>query len=80
MRCGTPIVAANRGSIPDIAAGAALLVDPDRPEAIASAIARLLEDPRLRTELREIGLKRGDDFSWRKVADGFTMVLEEAIA
>jgi glycosyltransferase involved in cell wall biosynthesis len=78
MMCGTPIVAANRGSIPDIAAGAALLVDPDSVEAIAHGIAQVLEDDNLRDRMREIGLKRGGDFSWRSVAIGFTKVLEEA--
>jgi glycosyltransferase involved in cell wall biosynthesis len=78
MRCGTPVVAANRGSIPDIAAGAALLVDPDDIQALAEAIVRLLHDDQLRMRLREIGLKRGQDFSWRSVATGFTQALEEA--
>jgi glycosyltransferase involved in cell wall biosynthesis len=80
MRCGTPIVAADRGSIPDIAAGAALLVDPDNIEGMANAIDKLLTDSRLRSDLREIGLRRGRDFSWRNVALGFSGVLEEAMA
>jgi len=80
MRCGTPIVAANRGSIPDIAAGAALLVDPDDTDAMAGAIMRLVEDAPLRKRLLELGLKRGQDFSWRKVARGFADALEEARA
>jgi glycosyltransferase involved in cell wall biosynthesis len=80
MRCGTPIVAAARGSIPDIAAGAALLVDPDDTDALGAAIVRLLGDEHLRKDLRELGLKRGQDFSWRMVARGFTEVLEEAVA
>ena len=78
MRCGTPVVAADRGSIPDIAAGAALLVDPEDIEGMATAVARLLNDDSLRSRLREIGLKRGQDFSWRSVALGFIKVLEEA--
>jgi glycosyltransferase involved in cell wall biosynthesis len=80
MRCGAPIVAADKGSIPDIAAGAALLIDPDDIEEIANAIVRLLTDDRLRRRLRDIGLKRGQDFSWRSVAIGFSKVLEEAVA
>lgn len=78
MRCGTPIVAANRGSIPDIAAGAALLVDPDDTAALAEAMQRLMTDERLRMGLREIGLRRGQDFSWRRVAMGFIDALEAA--
>jgi glycosyltransferase involved in cell wall biosynthesis len=80
MRCGTPIVAANRGSIPDIAAGAALLVDPDDTDGLGAAIMRLLGDEHLRTHLRDRGLQRGQDFSWRVVARSFTQVLEEASA
>jgi len=80
MRCGTPVVASNRGSIPDVAAGAALLIDPDDSEALANAVVQLLEDSDLRTRLRDIGLKRGAEFSWRSVAIGFTKVLEEAVS
>jgi len=80
MRCGTPIIAADRGSIPDIAAGAAVLVNPDDPNAIAAAVVQLLDDRDLRNRLRAIGLKRGLDFSWHNVAVGFTRVLEEAAA
>jgi glycosyltransferase involved in cell wall biosynthesis len=80
MRCGSPIVAADRGSIPDIAAGAALLVDPDDTQSVARAIQRLLSDQELRIRLRDIGLKRGQDFSWRRVALGFIEALEAAVA
>jgi glycosyltransferase involved in cell wall biosynthesis len=79
MRCGTPIVASNRGSIPDVTAGAALLVDPDDAEGMANEIHRLITDEELRTRLRGIGLARGQDFSMRAVAQRFTNVIEEAV-
>lgn len=78
MRCGTPTVAADRGSIPDIARGAAVLVDPEDIQAIATGMHRLLNDGTLRRRLRDIGLKRGSDFSWKNVASGFLEVIEAA--
>ena len=40
MTLGVPVVAADRGSLPEVLGGAGLLVDPDRPDDIAAAIAR----------------------------------------
>src|SRR5581483_11443393 len=44
MTAGVPVVAARRGSLPEVLGDAGLLVDPDRPADIADAIARLLTD------------------------------------
>ena len=44
MTLGVPVVAANRGALPEVLGDAGLLVDPDDPDEIAAAIARLLDD------------------------------------
>jgi glycosyltransferase involved in cell wall biosynthesis len=67
MAAGTPVVASNRGALPEVTAGAALLVDP-APEPLADALARLLAEPALRERLRAAGLARAAEFSWTRTA------------
>jgi glycosyltransferase involved in cell wall biosynthesis len=55
------------------------LIDPGDVEGLADAIAHLLSDDELRIRLRDLGLTRGRDFSYRNVAAGFTQILEEAV-
>jgi glycosyltransferase involved in cell wall biosynthesis len=64
MACGTPVVTSNVSSLPEVAGGAALLVDPYDPVSIADGIARAVSDPSLRADLTQRGLARVRDFSW----------------
>jgi glycosyltransferase involved in cell wall biosynthesis len=66
MACGTPVVTSRGGATEEIAGGAAVLVDPSSPAAIAAGID---EAARRRDELREIGLHRAAMFTWRRSAD-----------
>lgn len=68
MACGTPVVTSNVSALPEVAGDAALLVDPSKPEEIARAIARLLEDEHLREKLIHKGHERVKLFSWEKTA------------
>jgi len=68
MACGTPVITSNRSSLPEVVGDAALLVDPDDRVALAGAMARILEDPCLREDLRERGLKQVERFSWDETA------------
>ncbi|CAB1064641.1 hypothetical protein D1BOALGB6SA_9437 [Olavius sp. associated proteobacterium Delta 1] len=68
MACGTPVIASTRGALPEIAGGAALLVDPQNVAQIAEAILAVIEDKALQDHLREAGQRRAADFSWQKTA------------
>jgi glycosyltransferase involved in cell wall biosynthesis len=68
MACGTPVVAANNSSIPEIVGDAALLFDAKDTEAMACVIAQVLADGALQAGLIEKGLKRAASFSWAKCA------------
>lgn len=68
MGCGVPSVIANRASLPEIAAEAALAVEPDDTEAAADAIYRALTDTDLRRGLIAGGLERASQFTWEKTA------------
>jgi glycosyltransferase involved in cell wall biosynthesis len=62
MACGTPVLAANRTSLPEVLGDSALLVDPDREEDVAAGLARLLDDADLRDRMRAQGLRRAEQF------------------
>jgi len=65
LACGCPVVAANRTSVPEITGDAALLVDePLDPDALAAAIARVLDDPARAAALAAAGPRRAAAFTW----------------
>jgi len=68
MACGTPVVCSERGSLPEVAGDAALLVNPDDLDELTNAMQRALEDETLRAQLRERGLGNVKRFSWEKTA------------
>jgi glycosyltransferase involved in cell wall biosynthesis len=63
--CGTPVITSNTSALPEIAGGAALLVDPLSVRDIVATCERLATDVALRQELIEKGFRRVRDFSWR---------------
>ncbi len=69
FRSGTPVLASNTTSCPEVAGDAGLLVDPDDPGQIAEGLHRLLTEPGLRSELIAKGLHRAARFSWDVAAD-----------
>jgi alpha-1,3-rhamnosyl/mannosyltransferase len=66
MACGTPVVTSRGGATEEVAGGAAVLVDPRDPAAIAEGIA---EAGRRREELVALGRTRAAEFTWRRTAD-----------
>jgi glycosyltransferase involved in cell wall biosynthesis len=64
MWSGCPIVASRATSLPEVAGDAALLVNPDAPEEMAAALARVLESDDLRRDLVARGRARAPRFSW----------------
>ncbi len=68
MACGLPVVCSGRSSLPEVVGDAALIVDPDDVDTIASAIRRALDDADLRASLRRRGLDRAAQFSWERTA------------
>jgi len=83
MACGTPVVACAAGALPEVVTtgGGGRLVPPADPPALARAIAELLGDPALRSELgargRE-GIERA--YAWPRVAAATARVYAEVVA
>jgi len=68
MASGLPVAASRTSAMPEVAGEAAVYFDPSRPEDIAEAVIRLLEDGALRQRLVEKGRARGRLFSWTTTA------------
>jgi len=64
MASGTPVVASNVSSLPEVVGDAAVLIEPRDPQSIAEGIRRVLCDEHLRSDLRARGLTRARQFSW----------------
>ena len=64
MAAGIPVVTANRSALPEVTGDAALLIDPERTEALAEALARLIRDEDLRADLARRGIIRARLFTW----------------
>lgn len=64
MACGTPVIASKTSSIPEVAGDAALMVEPDKAEAIAHHMHTLTRDAHLQQHLSQAGRHRASQFSW----------------
>lgn len=69
MRYGTPIVASNRGAIPEVAGDAARILDAEDDAGWASALQEVLTRPDVAERLRRAGRDRVDTFTWRRSAE-----------
>jgi glycosyltransferase involved in cell wall biosynthesis len=75
MACGTPVLTANTTALPEVAANAALLVNPTSVEQIAHALEQIVSDDGVRLCLRKKGLARAAQFSWSRTNDRIHEVL-----
>ncbi|WP_231879958.1 glycosyltransferase family 4 protein [Collimonas pratensis] len=68
MASGTPVIASDRASLPEVAAAAGTYIDPQDDDGLAEQMRRLLEDDALWAERRVAGLLRAQAFSWTRCA------------
>ena len=68
LSCGVPCAASDRTSLPEVAGGAAVLVDPESAGGFEKAIYDIMTDSSLRESLSGRGLVRAKNFSWEKTA------------
>ncbi|MFZ0218503.1 MAG: glycosyltransferase family 1 protein [Candidatus Dormiibacterota bacterium] len=80
MACGTPVVASDRSSLPEVLGDAALLVDPADVEGWSSALGRVLEDEALRATLVDRGRRRAAELTWARTAAGTWQAIDDAAA
>jgi glycosyltransferase involved in cell wall biosynthesis len=72
MACGCPVITTNRGSLREVAAGAAYIIEGHSIEEMRIAIETLLTDVATIERLRKAGLERAAAFSWGTIADAIT--------
>ena len=68
MACGTPVIASNVTSIPEICSGSALLVDPHDIDALNLSMEELLSDDNLKNSMIKCGLSNCSKYSWLNTA------------
>lgn len=68
MAAGTPVITSAASSMPEIAGGAARLVDPENEADIAAAMAVLADNPALRERMRSDGRRRASAFTLEAAA------------
>jgi glycosyltransferase involved in cell wall biosynthesis len=68
MQCGTPVIASNTTSIPEVVGDAGILIDPYKQDELSEAILKLYKNQTLRQDLSRKGMERAKLFSWEKTA------------
>jgi glycosyltransferase involved in cell wall biosynthesis len=75
MACGTPVVAADATSLPEIVGTAGVLVTPGDDRAWGDAVLSLLRDEPRRRELAAHSIERAGEFSWTDTVRQYAAVI-----
>jgi alpha-1,3-rhamnosyl/mannosyltransferase len=68
MSAGVPVIAANRGALPEVLGAAGMLVNGDDVKELANAMRRMLSDEPFACECIDRGIARAREFSWERAA------------
>jgi glycosyltransferase involved in cell wall biosynthesis len=79
MACGTPVIAANVTSFPEVVGDAGILVNPTDVEAIANAIQQLQTDSSCSERLIKKGIERAEQFTWKKTGERIAEIYEKLL-
>jgi glycosyltransferase involved in cell wall biosynthesis len=77
LAVGTPVIASNQGALPEVGGDAAMYVAPDDIEAMVLALTQCLLIPEGVRDLRELGIHRATEFSWKKAGAQTLKILEK---
>jgi glycosyltransferase involved in cell wall biosynthesis len=77
MACGTPVVASNRGALPEVVGGAGVLVEPTAAD-VERGLVSVLEDPARAADLSAAGRRRALDLTWDRTVLGWLDALRAA--
>ncbi len=79
MQAGAPVLISREASLMEVAGEAAAVADAESSDALARAIVELWGDPNRRRGLRDQGIRRASQFSWRQTAINTRAVYDEAL-
>lgn len=68
MTLGVPVVASNRGSLPEVLGGAGEIFEATDPAALAASLARILASPDARSAMASAGIERARHYTWADTA------------
>lgn len=77
MRCGTPVLASDTSSFPEVVGDAGVLIPPRDVDLWAETMRDLLLDPARLAAMSERGRARADEFSWTRTAEETYRVYQE---
>jgi len=77
MAAGTPVIASNRSSLPEVAGDAARLSDTTDPEAFAADLIEICASESLRAEMRKAGQARAATFRWSDSATAMSRIYND---
>ncbi len=80
MILGKPIVAVRAGAAPEVLGDAALLAEPENPQALAYALDQFLQNEALRQRYGQRARERSARYTLQRMADGYARVIEEVAA
>lgn len=76
---GLPVITSCTSALAEIAGDSAILIDPYQPEDIAKAILYLIEDNKLKEELKQKSIERAKEFSWEMSAKNTLEIFKELL-
>ena len=79
MQYGTPVLASNRGSLPEILGEAALYFNPEQESELCEQLERIIKDDQLRADLRQKGYTQAASYSWVRMAEQTLQEYQKAI-
>jgi glycosyltransferase involved in cell wall biosynthesis len=79
MSCGTPIVASNTSSIPEVVGDAGVLLSPIDKIGWSKALQKVLSSTAEQKKMSNQSLERAKNFSWRKTAEKTISIYEEIL-
>jgi glycosyltransferase involved in cell wall biosynthesis len=79
MACGTPVIASNAASLPEIVGDGGMLYDPDDADGMGEGLAALLAKPAMRAALAEKSLAQARKFSWKRAAEETLQAYNDAM-
>ena len=79
MATASPVLASSTTAVGELAAGAALMVDPEDETAITQGLQRLIEDTDLAEQLRQAGLARAAEYSWQRTIETLIVSWRQAL-
>jgi glycosyltransferase involved in cell wall biosynthesis len=76
---GAPVVSSNASCMPELYDDAVQYFDPLDPEDMAKNIAKVIDDPKLRTHFIAAGKKQAAKYSWRRMAEQTLAVYKQVL-